>query len=147
MECIICKDLGSEPLQDNIHCTCKYKYHSSCWIDYVHSKNKISCLLCRKDISINSISTYTIRTPLIAPTAPPYSTSRESGQLITYQEFVNIIQHHNTTNNTAINIQSTSIEQPIQSPKNMLLYKKIIKIIIGITILALIMLLFSLFIK
>jgi hypothetical protein len=51
MECLICKDSGEEPLQDNISCPCKYKRHTSCWIDYVHSRSKISCPLCRIDLS------------------------------------------------------------------------------------------------
>ena len=49
MECIICQDDNSEPLQDNTLCDCKYKVHPSCWIDYVHSKNTVTCLLCRKE--------------------------------------------------------------------------------------------------
>ena len=49
MECIICQDANSEPLQDNTSCTCKYKVHASCWIDYVHSKTIVTCLMCRKD--------------------------------------------------------------------------------------------------
>ena len=49
MECIICQDDKSEPLHDNIFCTCKYKIHTSCWIDYVHSKTTVTCLMCRKE--------------------------------------------------------------------------------------------------
>ena len=49
MECIICYDTGPEPLQDNIWCTCKYKIHNSCWIDYVHSKTKVTCLICHQE--------------------------------------------------------------------------------------------------
>lgn len=49
MECIICQDIGAEPLQDNTSCTCKYKVHNSCWIDYVNSKTNVTCLLCRKE--------------------------------------------------------------------------------------------------
>lgn len=41
MECIICKGVGVEPLSDNTNCSCKYKRHNSCWIDYVHSTDKV----------------------------------------------------------------------------------------------------------
>ena len=49
MECIICQDDNSEYLQDNTSCDCKYKVHASCWIDYVHSKTNVTCLICRKE--------------------------------------------------------------------------------------------------
>ena len=49
MECIICQDDTSESLQDNTFCDCKYKIHASCWIDYVHSKTTVTCLICRKE--------------------------------------------------------------------------------------------------
>ena len=49
MECIICQDDTSEYLQDNTFCDCKYKIHASCWIDYVHSKTTVTCLICRKE--------------------------------------------------------------------------------------------------
>ena len=49
MECIICQDDTSESLQDNTFCDCKYKVHASCWIDYVHSKTTVTCLICRKE--------------------------------------------------------------------------------------------------
>ena len=49
MECIICQDDNSEYLQDNTFCDCKYKVHASCWIDYVHSKTIVTCLMCRKE--------------------------------------------------------------------------------------------------
>ena len=147
MECIICKDSGSEPLQDNIYCTCKYKFHSSCWIDYVNSKNNTTCLLCRKDISTNSIQRPlpTILTPLILATAPPYTIQYStSEQQITYQEFVDII--HNTSHNTNINIQPTT-EPQIQLSQNISTSQKLIKVIIGISILAIIAIIFSIIIK
>jgi hypothetical protein len=151
MECIICKDSGSEPLQDNIYCTCKYKFHSSCWIDYVNSKNNTTCLLCRKDISTNSIqrSQPTILTPLILATAPPYTIEdNTSDQQITYQEFVDIIHNtsHNTSQNTNINIQSIT-EPQIQSPKSLSTSQKVIKVIIGLSILAIIAIIFSIIMK
>lgn len=54
MECLICKDLGEEPLQENTACSCKYKRHNSCWIDYIHSRPKSTCPLCRTDLSVKA---------------------------------------------------------------------------------------------
>jgi len=48
MECIICQDAGTEPLQDNEECACKYKIHNSCWLDYIRHVNNVTCLICRK---------------------------------------------------------------------------------------------------
>ena len=154
MECIICQDKGSEPLQENTFCTCKYKTHNSCWIDYVHSKDKVTCPLCRKDISFKPS---TIHTPLIQPTAsqilpistPPSSAPYilTSGQ-ITYQEFVEIIRHHTASFNTVITIptavqqtqpiQQTQQTQPIQQHNT----KKIIKILLGLAIVFTILIIF-----
>jgi sensor c-di-GMP phosphodiesterase-like protein len=61
MECLICKDSGEEPLQDNTACPCKYKRHISCWIDYIHSRPKTSCPLCRTDLSVKA--KYTPKVP------------------------------------------------------------------------------------
>jgi hypothetical protein len=51
MECIICKDKGDEPLQNNSACECKYKYHNSCWTYYSNTMPNIKCLICRKTIN------------------------------------------------------------------------------------------------
>ncbi len=56
MECIICRESGNETLFDNYSCECKYKRHNSCWIDYVHSTDKVKCLLCRQEIKANKVS-------------------------------------------------------------------------------------------
>jgi hypothetical protein len=142
MECIICQDKGSEPLQENTFCTCKYKTHNSCWVDYVHSKDKVTCPLCRKDISFKPA---TIHTPLIQPTAPqvstPYIPSQE--QQITYQEFVEIIRQHQSQN-TVINIptvvqQTQQTQQPIS--------KKMIKVLIGLALVFAILILFILILQ
>ncbi len=152
MECIICQDKGSEPLQENTFCTCKYKTHNSCWVDYVHSKDKVTCPLCRKDISFKPA---TIHTPLIRPSAPqisppsitPYNPS--GGQQITYQEFVEIIRQHNQPN-TVITIP-TAVQQPIQTqsiqqtqqPNS----KKMMKVLIGLVLVFGILILFILILK
>jgi hypothetical protein len=146
MECIICQDKGSEPLQENTFCNCKYKTHNSCWVDYVHSKDKVTCPLCRKDISFKPA---TIHTPLIQPitqvsppSVSPYISSR--GQQITYQEFVEIIRQHNQPN-TVITIPTT-IQQSshqIRQPNS----KKIMKIIIGLALVFAILILFILILK
>jgi hypothetical protein len=140
MECIICKDLGSEPIQNNTHCNCKYKYHSSCWIDYIHSKNKLTCPLCRIDISNKSLPKPTSNTPLIQATAPPYAVQNTSpGQQISYQEFIVIIEQYNT----AVEVQSTPLQPLSQSPKNLSMSQKILKVIVGICILAIIVTVFT----
>lgn len=80
MECIICKDLGLELLQDNTACRCKYKRHNSCWIDYVHSTKKVKCLICRKEITSNT------NLSLIPQNIVPYTSYEE----LSYQEFNDI---------------------------------------------------------
>lgn len=146
MECIICQDKGSEPLQENTFCTCKYKTHNSCWVDYVHSKDKVTCPLCRKDLSFKPA---TIHTPLIRPSAPPpssapYIPSQE--QQITYQEFVEIIRQHQSRN-TVITIptavQQTQQIQQTQQPNS----KKMIKVLIGLALVFAILILFILILK
>jgi hypothetical protein len=150
MECIICQDKGSEPLQENTFCSCKYKTHNSCWIDYVHSKDKVTCPLCRKDISFKPA---TIHTPLIQPPAPQISLINTpqidvipyipSGSQLTYQEFVEIIRHHTALSNTVITIP-TAIQQPISQQSNS---QKMMKIIIGLALVFVIIILFILILK
>lgn len=138
MECIICQDTGSEPVQDNTTCSCKYKRHSSCWIDYVHSRDKVICPLCRKDLTIKETpkTKSTIHTPLrqsipiaSTPYAPQLRTiPEETGQQITYQEFVNTVQQYNSTH-TTIEVRP-SIQPPQPLPKKATRGEQIAKIII-----------------
>ncbi len=139
MVCIICQDTGSEPLHDNKFCSCKYKTHTSCWNDYASSTDKIKCLLCRKEVSIKPVIE-TIHTPLIQPSAPPYSSPEPQRQQITYQEFVEIISQIEPPN-TAITIQS--IQQDNSQPNS----KKIMKTIVGLGIIFTILIIFVLLIK
>jgi hypothetical protein len=137
MECIICTDSGSEPLQDNVYCSCKYKCHSSCWIDYVNSKHKLTCPLCRSDISVKSISKHTVNTPLIQNTVLPYTIEQSTTERnITYNEFINIIQQ----NNTIVNSQTdTSLNYQLSEDSvNLSISQKLKKVIIGLVILAII---------
>jgi hypothetical protein len=155
MSCIICQDSGSEPLQDNTSCKCKYKRHISCWIDYVHSRDKVICPLCRVDLttkpipktktSMNSIPTIT--TPLRLTQQTPYSSQlssipEEQGTQITYQEFAQTVQE-----NTIIQVRPSiqPVSQP-ENPKDLPLCKKIAKVIIGLSIVAIIVLVFVLFV-
>jgi hypothetical protein len=140
MECIICQDIGSEPLQDNINCNCKYKFHSSCWIDYIHSRDKVICPLCRKDLT-------TKKTPLIQPisiTTIPYTPQihtipQELGQQILYQDIINTNQQYNSTYRP-INV-SPSIHSVSMPPRRSIKREKIIKIVvIGIIIIIVIVL-------
>ena len=98
MECIICKDNNSEPIHENIHCSCKYQYHTSCWIDYINSKVHISCPLCRKDLTIKTSHKISL----------PYSLNTDLEQQISYQEFVDRIQEYNLNQNNTINMQPHS---------------------------------------
>jgi hypothetical protein len=80
MECLICLNAGPEPLQENTACSCRYKRHISCWIDYVHSQPTLKCPTCRKNLAAATrpytACTATAVTPLIQarpqPSAPPY---------------------------------------------------------------------------
>jgi len=60
-KCIICHDIGDEPIFANIKCPCKYHYHNSCWVEYVHSKQILTCPYCSKNITIRAVNT----TPLL----------------------------------------------------------------------------------
>ena len=154
MQCIICQDTGLEPIQDNTTCSCKYKCHSSCWIDYVHSREKVNCPLCRKDLSVkkNSKPNSTILTPLIqsvqtTPTAPYTSEVRtpleESGRQITYQEFVDTIQQYNL--HTNIEVRS-SVQAEALPPKQATKSEKIIKMIVCFGILIAVIVLICIFV-
>lgn len=142
MECIICQDIGAEPLQDNTTCSCKYKRHSSCWIDYVHSREKVICPLCRKDLTVKQTpkTKSSIHTPLrqAIPSAPsPYTPQlrtipEDSGRQITYQEFVDTIHQYNTTH-TVVEVRP-SIQPIPPSPKESTKTEKIIKVIICVAI-------------
>ncbi len=144
MNCIICQDSAIEHLQENTHCKCKYKYHIECWIDYVHSKDKITCPLCRKVITIKSTPKSVsnrieiIQSPVIQATVP-YTPEQpgQQGQQISYQEFVDIIRQ-NDINHSAIQIHSTTQS----SLSNNLSSNKIVKISIGLGILTAIIILF-----
>jgi len=130
MNCIICQDTGSEPIKDNKNCTCKYKYHSSCWIDYVHSKDKVICPLCRKDLTIKKSKNIKIKLP--ARQSPPYTSRlnrteerQETHQQNTYQELAN-------DNNVPIS-QSNPSSTPNPSSQSYTT-KKILKLIVGLCI-------------
>ena len=129
MVCIICQDSGSEPLQKNTSCSCKYNIHSSCWIDYVHSRTTVICPLCRKDL--------TKKTSAKTNSTIPYSSqlrthSEETGQQITYQEFVEIIHSNQRLHETPPQVSPNS---------NNTTNNKIFKLILGLGIIAVIIIL------
>lgn len=98
MECIICQDDTSEPLQDNTLCDCKYKIHASCWIDYVHSKTTVTCLMCRKE---------RVESKKEIPSAPPLPTiieEQEQEQEQHSHNTINLVQPYVLTN-TEMNIK------------------------------------------
>jgi hypothetical protein len=137
MECIICQDTGSEPLQDNSNCPCKYKRHASCWIDYVHSKNKLICPMCRTDLSVKR-PVPTVSTPLTQsrlPYTPQVRTvSEPHGRVITYQEFVDTI-HQNTVIQVA---PSAPPPEQIQKPPQVVTAQKLLKLVILLGIIAIV---------
>lgn len=136
MECIICKDTGSEPLQDNFSCACKYKRHNSCWIDYVHSTKTVKCLICREPIKAvappktqSALHRPTITTPLIQPSAPePYALP--SGTPISINEVQQILEINTYQNNNPV-VQPKS-EKVAAKQKSTKVYKAIC--ILGIVI-------------
>ena len=130
MECIICQDIGAEPLQDNTSCTCKYKVHNSCWIDYVNSKTNVTCLLCRKERveSKNEISS----SPTIILPLPTIIEEQEQIQEQESQNTINSVQ----TQGSLWQTQGSLWQIPVITNKEM--YIKIIKIAICIVILVLV---------
>jgi hypothetical protein len=145
MSCIICQESGPEPLHENTNCSCKYKRHNSCWIDYVHSTTKVKCLLCRKEIVAPPKTQSTLnkpRTPVqpISDTLPYSQPLLPSGQRITYQEFCEIVNSHNNSyQNADINITITPSNpirsQPVRTQQpNTSSMNKFLKIVLGLAI-------------
>ena len=141
MDCIICQDTGQEPLQENTSCSCKYKRHISCWIDYVHSKDKLSCPMCRTDLSVKSSTPPLTRSRI--PYTPQIHRVETHEHQITYQEFNDIIHQ-----NTVIQViqPSLPVEQPVQNTRRKLTSEKTIKILLCIGVLVTIVILFWIFI-
>jgi hypothetical protein len=147
MECIICKDTGAEPLLENTACSCKYKRHASCWIDYVHSGTAVKCLMCRKDLTIKQNTPNpksTLRTPLMsAPYTPQQQEAR--GREISYEEFVDTIRQSTQSHQQNVIITPTPSAPP--EPKKVTLTPdkvcKIVAIIaVAVAIVTIILLLF-----
>lgn len=108
MECIICKERGREPLIDNTKCSCKYKIHISCWIDYVHSTQKVKCILCRQEIP--STGPPPPRHP--SPSAPPLAPFT-TPMLQTYQTPEVIVTIPNTNSSTTAPISPLNTNNKI----------------------------------
>ena len=152
MECIICQDSGTEPLQDNTACSCKYKRHTSCWIDYVHSTTNLKCLMCRKDLSVKatpkskSPPTVPVRLPPSIPYSPQRTPDEETGQQITYQEFIDTVAQSNSYQHTRnIEVQpSIRVQQPQQQvvQKPISKFKKCLKIALCLVIIIVIVIVF-----
>ena len=115
MECIICQDDTSESLQDNTFCDCKYKVHASCWIDYVHSKTTVTCLICRKE---------RVESKKDIPTLPTIIEEQEPAS----QNTVNSVQLEGSLQQPEDSIRQTHVIT------NMEINRKIIKIGLGIMI-------------
>ena len=143
MDCIICQDRGVEPLKDNTSCNCKFKYHSSCWIDYVHSTIKTKCPICRSEfikIKKNIESTVDNRQiPIMPYTVQPSAPPNNDGVHVSYQEFQDIITQSTNSYQPATRIS----EQAKQDTNNLKLSKsfKILLCSIFLTIIVVLILL------
>lgn len=138
MDCIICQDSGTEPLQDNTNCPCKYKRHPSCWIDYVHSKNNVICPLCRKDLTVKPTPKPTQSRPQAAPPYSPqlYTVPEETGQQISYHEFVDIVGRSNSyQQDTTIEVRSATSARQQVTPQPISTSQKLFKIVVCLGIL------------
>lgn len=130
MSCLICQDAGQEPLQDNTACSCKYKCHSSCWIDYVNANNELKCPMCRKDITVKpkpKPKTPKTRTAMTssetATRSTPYTSRLEPiedvGTHISYQEFRDIVTSSNQSyQNTVIEVRQPTTQSTPSKPVN-----------------------------
>ena len=138
MECIICQDTTSETLQDNTLCDCKYKIHVSCWIDYIHSKTTVTCLLCRSE-RVESKKEMIIDINLTAPPLPTIIEEQEQEQEQTESSFQ---QTEGSFQQTESSFQQTEGSfQQIRVITTRELNTKIIKIIIFIVILVFVLIL------
>jgi len=138
MECIICQDTTSETLQDNTLCDCKYKIHASCWIDYLHSKTTVTCLLCRSE-RVESKKEMIIDINLTAPPLPTIIEEQEQEQEQTESSFQ---QTEGSFQQTESSFQQTEGSfQQIRVITTRELNTKIIKIIIFIVILVFVLIL------
>jgi hypothetical protein len=136
MECIICQDSGSELLQDNTSCKCKYKRHISCWINYVHSRKNVICPLCRKDLTIKPTSKTSNRVPYTPQLSPIPEEQRQQNTYQNIDENVSYNSYQNTSN------ERRSLIQPQTEPRNIPTSKKILNIIIGLSVLAVLVTIF-----
>ncbi len=121
MNCIICQDIGLEPLKENKSCKCKYKYHSSCWIDYVHSNVKIKCPMCRTELTKKGTKTSLKKSTLKHENMPyrpePSAPLGTSDNIEThYQEFQETVTR--SINNTQQNRVTSSSEQTLLESQN-----------------------------
>jgi len=137
MECIICRDLGKEPIIDNTSCACKYKRHISCWINYIHSTPVLKCPICRKELQTKKP---TIATPLRQSYQIPYTPRLESIPeeheiRLTYNEFNEEVRLR-TNSYQASNINQTHTA-PLQQPK-LSFAEKALKLTFGLCLIALV---------
>lgn len=149
MSCIICQDSGSEPLQDNISCNCKYKRHNSCWIDYVHSTNKVKCLMCRKEIVAKATpkTKSSLTTPLRQQTSIPYTPELApitEGQQISHQEFWDIVRQNSNTYQEIVTTPSSTDrpqqQQAVSKSQKLLKIALCLAIIVAIVVVVVILL-------
>ncbi len=145
MSCVICQDVGSESLQDNTACACKYKRHITCWIDYVHSNKELYCPLCRKDISTKSKKIFIpqVRPVRLMPYIPSLdSISEERSRQTSYEELNdsnnNISQSYQNSTHISLDVynnnQSSGLPNQTQSNNRNSTTKNIWKAILCLAI-------------
>jgi hypothetical protein len=133
--CIICQDSGNELLIKNTFCSCNYKRHNSCWLEYIKSKPINTCVQCRK--VLNNIPQYLVPHPI----EPPSQYYQVNSNEISYQQLQEIIRNSSIVQHDNSNIQNNStIQGPITEDAQR--FNKKIKIIKLFT-LALILLVIS----
>ena len=100
--------------------------------------------MCRKDLSVKQTpkTKSSLTTPLRQTTTIPYSPQRtspveETGQQITYQEFLDIVaQSSSYQRDTVIEVRPTVVQQQQQQQKPISKSQKLLKIVLCLGILA-----------
>lgn len=104
--CIICQDIGPEPLRKNRLCTCKYTTHNTCWAEYAKlatkEGGKLRCPMCRKEC-----------VEAAKPLLPGHEGGR--GQQLSYEEFCEEVQLQIAIHESAAESQGGTVQEWDQS--------------------------------
>jgi hypothetical protein len=138
MDCIICHDKGSEPLYDNTKCDCKYKYHTSCWIDYANSIDNLKCVCCRKDFTTKISKNVH---PL--PHQHPHQQSRVNYDTDSYQTLYENPSYSSPNPNLNQNPNANTNPNATAPPQeNKTRVKRILQLVAGLVIITVIIVIF-----